>query len=76
MGTSLACCSVGRTDGCGVVGGVGSFVGGLVGFGDGRHEVNAMHFIVESEHSVSCPDVQGSEHFFVTSAQSLPHQKE
>mmetsp|Transcript_12608 Transcript_12608/g.25137 ORF Transcript_12608/g.25137 Transcript_12608/m.25137 type:complete len:104 (-) Transcript_12608:1221-1532(-) len=35
-----------------------------------------MHFIVESEHSVSCPDVQGSKQFLFTSAQSFPHQKE
>ena len=66
--------SVGCRDGCGVVGIVGSFVGGFVGFGDGRHVVNAIHFIVGSEHSVYCPDMHGLKQFFVTSFQSFPHQ--
>jgi len=68
--------SVGRRDGCSVVGGLGSSVGCLVGFDVGRQFVNAMHFIVGSEHSVSCPDVHGSKQFLFTSAHEKPHQKE
>lgn len=75
LGANVVSFSVGRRDGRGV-GGVGFFVGFLVGSGVGRQFVNAMHFIVESEHSVSCPEVQGSWHFLFTSAQSFPHQKE